>query len=105
MKKFLMPLFAVMLVTTANAANKEPTKEEFCVTISEIAESIMSLRQMGSSAQELMEISGNNSLAKALVLDSFAEPAYSSEAYQEKAVREFKSKAYLECTVAMSEEE
>ena len=105
MKKFLISLLTVMLMTTANAADKEPTKEELCATVSELAESIMSLRQMGASAQELMQINGKNSLSRALVLEAFAEPAYSTEAYQEKAAREFRSKTYLECTVALDKKQ
>lgn len=100
MKKLIIGLAVALSFTTAQAETK--SNEDVCQSVSELAEMIMDIRQMGGSAQELMEINGSHPLARSLVLEAFAEPAYNTEEYQKKASREFKSKTYLECSVALS---
>ena len=100
MKKLLLCL-ALLLPVVANA-------NPLCKSNAEVAETIMKARQAGVTlirSEELINKNfGGTESANLFVLIArmaYEEPRYSSEYYQQRAVKDFMDKIYLNCLKAV----
>lgn len=97
-------LIAVLALTVAMINSAMAASPEFCAQASETAEVIMRNRQTGVSVIDMMKIANSSESTKkmltGLINEAFAEPAYSTPEYQQKAIREFGSQQYLMCLAA-----
>lgn len=97
MKKIITALaLSVVMISPAMAVDKET-----CAVVKELAQSVMSARQVGVDVSDMMAITTDNpkmnKLQQGLVIDAFSFPAYSTDEYREKEVREFGARHYLNC--------
>ena len=95
-KSILICILALGLSVPALAEDK-------CKKIEDLAETIMDARQRGIPASKMMELAGDSSLVRAVVLDSFETSTYLSTSVRERAIREFKDKWYIRCIKKMEE--
>lgn len=98
MKKLIAGLaLSVVMINPVMAAD-----EATCRMVKDLAESNMKVRQAGIDIIKVLELTDGKSgklieLDRKLVIDAYKEIAYSTPEYQEKAVREFGTKHYLNC--------
>ena len=98
MKKIITALaLSIAMISPAVAAD-----EATCRMVKDLAESNMKVRQAGIDIIKVLELTDGKSgklieLDRKLVIDAYKEIAYSTPEYQEKAVREFGTKHYLNC--------
>ena len=69
-----------------------------CASLSETAATVMEVRQMGYPMSKLMEAAERDgALARALVIEAYRQPRYSSDGYKENAIKDFANEVYLQC--------
>lgn len=99
--------------TKENAESIAESKESICDSVTGVAESAMKARLGGvpiqtalSSLDKIDDSDKSNAvikrLYKAIITDAYRMPNFSTEKYQEEAVREFGLKQYLTCTDTLS---
>lgn len=99
MKKYMLTAVMLSLVTPAYAG----VKDELCPKLAELAQSVMAARQKGVPLEVLMPLTNRGKepkieqLAKAIILEAYAVPQYSSEQYQNSAIVEFGNSVSLAC--------
>ena len=75
--------------------------ERFCEMMAKTAGAIMQKRQANVEMSRVMAVlpEGDDirDTVEAMVIDAYNSPAYSTEEYKRKAVREFKNEVYLKC--------
>lgn len=104
MKRFLALILLSLLPSQLFAANWYST----CQSVSELAESIMTVRQHGVPIYDAMKIVGMddidaiNELSENLVLMAYERPRYSSEENQKNIIGDFRDSAYLMCAKALN---
>lgn len=95
MKKVL-PLIAVMSVIPLAAE-----EQDICVSIAGMAETVMTKRQEGVDIIKMMEVAGTvdglKEIAELLVIEAYKKPIFSTAAYKQESVSEFKTMVYLSC--------
>jgi hypothetical protein len=69
----------------------------FCTVIGDLAEAIMTNRQLGIPMSRMMEINGADDLARLMVMEAYKEPRYSSDEYQRRAVQDFRNEIEVAC--------
>lgn len=101
--KPLIALALSLLVLTSHAS-AEPTTQETCKSIADLAGTIMKARQNGRDMSELMELVGKyfedaeeRKPYDRMVVLAYDSPRYSTEEYKNKAVSDFKNSVYLGC--------
>lgn len=82
------------ILLAATVATAEPT---ICEKMERAAQTIMKERQANESASKLVKSANGNSLLLALIEDAYGYPAYSSDEYKIRAVKQFGNKAYMIC--------
>ena len=85
-------LAATLLTTTPVTA-----KEDVCISLAELASSVMELRQGGVPLSEMMKIAEGDELLRLLALDAYSEPRFSSKEHQDLSVTDFSDKWALAC--------
>ena len=99
----------VQAVTKESAESIAESKESICESVTGVAESAMKARLSGvpiqtalSSLDKIDDSDKSNAvikrLYKAIITDAYRMPNFSTDKYQEEAVREFGLKQYLTCT-------
>ncbi|MFD2405672.1 hypothetical protein ACFSVK_07665 [Azorhizophilus paspali] len=80
-----------------NDQTEIPSSSLSCDLVGDLAKAVMNNRQIGTSAQRVIELGGGSELMKLLVIMAYESPAYSVIDNQERAAVEFQSKIYLMC--------
>lgn len=89
MKHLIIVAAAAFTMTTANA--------QYCTIIGNLSESIMKARQNGVSMSDIMNMPSATSLGKAMTIDAFKEPRYSTEEFKQRAITDFRANWELAC--------
>ena len=107
MRKLLIIAAAVFSISN-NAAAEEPAGEStplsICTASSSLARTIMKVRQNGMDLSTALEAVSDNEFAKAIVIDAYKKPRYSSEKYQKRAITEFGNENMIACLEAMEKD-
>lgn len=110
-KKKLALVVILLLATTANA--EMSPKKEICLTISTMAQNVMSMRQIGMPIAEPLAISqkfaddGTSSGAKTneimdgIIMDAYSNDLRYSEQMKTTSINEFATKYYLGCMTSI----
>ena len=94
MKKLLL---AVALLTATSA---QALTHKECTSIGGLAKSVMDSRQSGVTISELLSLefpSETADLVKAMAIDAYKEPHYSTEAYKNTSIVDFENEWYILC--------
>lgn len=94
-----MKLATLTLIAVIGTAAAEE-KQDVCVQVDALAQSVMEARQAGVQLSRMISIAkqtGTYDLIKPLIIAAYDRPQFNGEAYQRKAVNEFKNQVYLEC--------
>lgn len=79
--------------------------ESFCANVSKAAGAIMQKRQENVDISKLMatlpEEGQVRKILKAIIIDAYNSPSYSTEKYKREAVMKFKNAVYIDCFEAM----
>ena len=95
MKKFIVSMTTgFWLLTAVPVAAQEDLGA--CTLLKDLAESIMTNRQIGVDVTKMLGIS-ENELIKSIVLHDYSRPGYSTLEYQKKSVKEFGLDVFMEC--------
>lgn len=93
--------FAACAMTPALA---DQAGDKLCSSKASYAASVMKGRQNGTSLQKMLDAlasSPNSKLiakeARSLIITAYKQPAFSTGAYQEKAIREFADQVQVSC--------
>jgi len=78
---------------------------EYCKALADTAETAAEKRYEGVAMSRLMEIAGDNEVAKELVREAYDLPNYTAEEYQRRDVREFGNTVYAACDRGMQQRE
>ena len=88
-------------ITTAEANTL--TGEQICPSVGQLAENIMNNRQLDMPMDKVMGIADAaedeiaKKMARALIIDAYTRPAFSSDEYRLRATAQFKNEMLLEC--------
>lgn len=99
MKKYILTTILLCAAATSNAA----TREEVCPEIANLAMTIMTARQLGIPMENLMQAADQDveqvyeDLAKAMIMEAYSAPRYSSEEFQQQAITEFGNAVSVAC--------
>jgi len=99
--KALLTIIAFSFIATSVYADDW---RKTCDSYGELAESIMSGRQSGTSMAKMMKVIGDNEgsdLFEKLIIAAYDSPRYSTEGMQKRSIEEFRDEVYLECAKAM----
>lgn len=83
-----MKKLALALMLFANVANAD------CKDVGDLAEALMKARQLNVPISKIIE---KVPKLKGLTLEAYKYPAYSSERYRTKAIKEFRNRAEIAC--------
>lgn len=108
--KHILAILMIVISFPVMAQNNH----EFCSITAANAEFIMTARQAGVAANDLYDrydsIKENfeepetaMGLVQAIILDAYNESRFTSREYIERAITEFKSKAYIQCLEVRSD--
>lgn len=122
-----LPIFLVILLnlsscgsspskSTSNTTNSGKTNLHFelCSSLANVAETVMKARQEGVQMEQLIkaneEYSGKptsfdkifHDFTEMSILEAYKYPRYSSQASQQEAIREFRSKQFTFCYSALT---
>lgn len=95
-------IITALALTAAMISPAIAADEATCRMVKDLAESNMQVRQAGVDIVKVLALTDGKSgklveLDRKLTIDAYNEIAYSTPEYQEKAVREFGTKHYLNC--------
>lgn len=94
MNKLLITVSLAMSLSVS-ASNE---RNELCKDIGGLAKSIMQARQSGAPAHDLIEILGDdNESLRAIVIDAYSTPMFSTDEFKNREVTKFMNKWYLGC--------
>jgi hypothetical protein len=91
-----MKFVLALVMTSTIASAQEPTGQQLCASFGDLAETIMQNRQNGVPMSKMMDAT-DLELARAIILDAYKLPRFSSEDYQEKQTADFRNEVELEC--------
>ena len=92
MKK--LSLAAVLALSVFSVQAEE---EDYCESIGELATVIMQNRQKGVDLSKMLALAKDNDGVKAIVLDAYNSPRYSTDTYKNDAISDFSNKWVLAC--------
>lgn len=105
MDKLLLCGVLALMAVSANAKVKD--KADLCLSIAKGAESVMTDRQNGESMISLLESNENTykstkykagyTLMKAMILDAYKQPQYTTDTFKQRTIDDFVAKYYLMC--------
>lgn len=92
---------ALLLITVANAS-QAAIDEKTCLVVKEIAEATMSARQTGVDVVDMINLANETggklgTLSKALAIDAYKMPSYSTKEFKDREIAEFGTRHYLNC--------
>jgi hypothetical protein len=87
-------LIVALLPFTAFA---EKLSFKTCTNFSNLAESVMTSRQLGFDIVKAYEIAGDNKAFQLLVTDAYSQPKFLTKAYRNNSISKFKNKYFLNC--------
>lgn len=97
----LFILLAVNASQAATKAEKVSPRDIVCPSILEVAKSVMTARQSGTSVTAIMDVINKSDTKKdtmkEMVYNAYSEPLYHSEEYQQSAITEFSNQYYITC--------
>lgn len=85
--------------TPSNA--KDPTPEQRCNYYESLAGIVMSSRQIGMKAVDVMANFPSDKFARELILQAYEAPKYSTQEMMDQAATEFSNKVYVDCMRAI----
>lgn len=96
MKKTML-VAALLLAGCAPAIAED--HEKFCESYANLAESIMTSRQLGMSLSDLLAVTSDelSGITRPLIMDAYEKGQFSTETYKAKAIAEFRNKAHVTC--------
>lgn len=106
MKKIIILAACILLLTACTKKEEQKgavSNSELCKVVDDLSRSIMSNRQSGVPMVDSMQIANNieddqvKDLVRAIVNDAYAEPRFSVEENQDKAITDFRNKMYHGC--------
>lgn len=89
-------LASVLVLAACSPSGPSAETKEACAVIGGYAEMIMRERQNGGDMATTMQ-RATNPASQIIVESAYAEPLYSTEAAQTRAVQEFKNRMYASC--------
>jgi len=100
MKKVVLFSAFMAIASTAMAEDYEPVKT--CTSISRGAESTMTARQRGVSAQEMFEMAKEddgkiNPVIQKMIVGAYEQPRYTTEEYRQRAAKEYGNAWFVKC--------
>ena len=90
-----------LILAIALAAPFAYADQSKCQKIGQLSSKIMESRQRGAPMSDLMQIAGDSELMQQIVIDAYETPRFSSDKYQENAIKDFRSEWELACYKAM----
>lgn len=96
----LKPISAVvvtLLISSPAISGEKPSPEEFCRSVSVVAEGVMEARQFGASLNEALDRIAKNPLSREIVLSAYEVDLRYSEAARERAIGVFRDDWTLRC--------
>ena len=95
MKKLILAI--ALLTSTAVIAEEKTTSLETCQTISELAGSVMEVRQSGASMVEVYKSMSGNELAIDMVVMAYDQPKFSTDKYRAESITSFSDQWFTVC--------
>lgn len=92
-------LITICLLLTSFNVLAESTVIERCISIADLSEVIMDHRQVGTDIT-VMYTDDVHPLSELLIKEAYSKPRYETEAYRQKAIKDFKNKWFLLCMEA-----
>lgn len=96
MMRYIFTAAAAAMLAATGQAHATDKVEETCGTLSRVAENIGELRYNDAPMRTVME-AVEGELAKSIVQDVYSLPAYSSDEYQQRAIRRYSNRVYRVC--------
>lgn len=97
MKKLLLATILTVGSTSAYASNGEDEQLGLCKAFHGLAYVIMENRQKEESMIKMIEIAGDDKIAKSLILDAYKRPAYKVESNQKQSANRFANDVFALC--------
>ena len=109
MCRLLVCTLVLSLFATTQANAEMPPKKEICLTVSTMAQNVMSMRQIGMPITEPLAISQKfaddgtasgaetNKLMDGIIMDAYSNDLRYSEQMKMTSINEFATKYYLIC--------
>lgn len=91
---------AAIIALTSPAWAEEP--KDTCLSLGELAQTMMEHRQAGTSISTLMPHLNGNKAATSMLVSAYEEPRYSSDEYQTRAIQDFRNDWETACYMAKS---
>ena len=104
MRTIVLAMFAVCLAHAAPATSQET--EDVCAVMGDIAQNIMTARQNERPMSDVMQVMKHDTepavhpVIRALIIDAYRQPGYSTEENQKNAIDSFRNAAELACYTA-----
>ena len=105
MKRLIAITICLGMAVNTNAKVRD--KADLCLSIAKGAESVMTDRQNGESMISLLESNENTykstkykagyTLMKAMILDAYKQPQYTTDTFKQRTIDDFVAKYYLMC--------
>lgn len=101
-------LLALTLFTAPAVAQteKQTLNDEYCMIAGLIAKEIMTMRQMGTPMQALLEQKSDNpviaNMTRRIVMKAYDLPRFESKTHQEKAINDYTNNVQLGCMKALA---
>lgn len=101
MRKYIAAVIMALASSTAQA-DAAAESAEYCKSISDLASSIMELRQDGVPMSRLLDgfakvQNDYSALTKLIVIDAYERPRFDVEPYRQRAIVDFVDAHYLLC--------
>lgn len=91
------------IILTVSAATVQAQTMSFCNQLYDTSEAIMDARQSGVDLRQMMQAADGNQLHEDMVKLAYKQPNYSTESYQQNAIKQFAEQFYLSCLEQMDE--
>lgn len=91
------------IILTVSAATVQAQTMSFCNKLYDTSEAVMDARQSGVDLRQMMQAAEGNQLHEDIVKLAYKQPKYSTESYQQNAIKQFAEQFYLSCLEQMDE--
>ena len=89
--KYLIAALILVMPFVVQANNYD------CDEMAQLAEVVMEARQNGASMRSIMEIAGDNQLARVIVIEAYDRSRFTTEEYKRMAINDFSNDVYQIC--------
>jgi hypothetical protein len=93
-------LAAIVVLALAVWGSNARAETSFCKQVETLAESVMTARQKGVPLSKIIEIAEESEIGdtiRAMAMEAYSGPAYSTREYQDRKIRQFTDDWYLAC--------